>query len=117
MYKKTTTVEEFFDSLTPVPPKPIIPPVKLPINVALAAMGPVIRLDGPLLVKLLTVAKDENQSSEIINSIVTRMIDLCARGMVLELIEYESIMNPLIPVPTPGPMPGPVEPPVVPLAV
>ena len=107
MYKKTTTtVEEFFDSAMPraeiecpvVPPvEPIVPPVqqmymRMPVTPP-KSTRPIIRVDVPLMIRLLEYAKEEATGDIILHEMVERMVDLCEYGEVLDMEEYYDIVE------------------------
>jgi hypothetical protein len=102
MYKKTTTtVEEFFDSS---PAAPSVAPAARAINPK--ALKPVIRLDVPLMIRLLEYAKEEAKTDIELHEMVERMMELCEYGEVLEMDDYDEIVPPMeITTPTPEPMP------------
>lgn len=90
MYKKTTTtVEEFFDSTPPAPPLPMGAPKAINPK----ALKPVIRLDVPLMIKLLEYAKDDAKTDIELHQMAERMMELCEYGEVLEMDDYGDIVE------------------------
>jgi hypothetical protein len=145
MYKKTTTtVEEYFDAASqiapqiapqvmppfPFPEKPLSGPYAHPFSplalhpsarpIVPLAIDPkafklILRLDVPLMLKLLEYAKESAVSDTALHQIVEKMIDLCDYGKVLEMEDYSAIIEATAPVVPP--IEPPVEPPVVPPTV
>lgn len=97
MYKKTTTVEEYFDTAPPAAPMPQSMAAPHP-----RAMKPVLRLDVPLMIRLFEYAKEEAKSDSELHVMVERMAELCEYGEVLEMEDYEEIVEITMP-PTPAP--------------
>lgn len=99
MYKKTTTVEEYFDTA----PTPVVPPMQAPRSINPKALKPVIRLDVPLMIRLLEYAREGAGSDTELHLMVERMMELCEYGEVLEMDDYEDIVETVI-TPTPSPI-------------
>jgi hypothetical protein len=89
MYKKTTTtVEEFFDAVPAA-----MPPLQSPRAISSKALKPVIRLDVPLMIRLLEYAKEDARSDIVLHEIVERMIEMCEYGEVLEMDDYDDLVE------------------------
>ena len=89
MYKKTTTtVEEFFDSV----PSPMSP-MQAPRAINPKALKPVLRLDVPLMIKLLEYAREDATTDAELHEMVERMSELCEYGEVLEMDDYDDIVQ------------------------
>jgi len=91
MYKKTTTVEEFFDTAAP----PMMQNLGAQNGIRTPhpkALKPVLRVDVPLMIRLLEYAKEDAVSDIELHEMVERMMELCEYGEVLEMDDYDAIV-------------------------
>jgi hypothetical protein len=97
MYRKTTTVEEYFDASIPMTPSTIS--ARGPVNKSmLSAMRPIIRVDVPLMIRLLEYARESAYSDSELHEMVERMSELCEYNAVLEMDDFDDIVIPEEPV-------------------
>ena len=88
MYKKTTTVEEFFDTVPQQMNNVRMPHPK--------ALKPVLRVDVPLMIRLLEYAREDATTDMELHAIVERMMELCEYGEVLEMDDYDSLISSIV---------------------
>ena len=53
----------------------------------------VVKLDVPLLIRLLEYAREDAQSDEELHRIANNIIDLSSIGITLGMVDYETIMG------------------------
>ena len=86
MYKKvtTTTTEEFDDNTMTSHPKLANGPKKY---------APCIRVDVPLMIKLLEYAREDASSDMDLHVLTTNMIAMSEYGRVLTIADYEELIE------------------------
>lgn len=88
MYKKvTTTTEEYSDM--PLNGMPNGTPSYNDVK----AYMPCIRVDVPLMIRLLEYAREDASKDADLHSITENMIDMSANGRVLTMGDYENIIE------------------------
>jgi hypothetical protein len=93
MYKKTTTVEEYFDTMPPQMPQmaPQMQPVDPTRRPKL--IQPILKVNVPLMLKLLEYAKEDVNSDMELHEMVENMLDLSNPSVILDLTDFEDIVG------------------------
>ena len=87
MYKKITTVEEYSDYLDQSPAMPNA-------NSKLKNYAPCVRVDVPLLIKLLEYAREEASSDLDLHILASKMLAISENGgRVLTIDDYHELME------------------------
>lgn len=90
MYKKTTTVEEYFDNMPPQMPPQMPPPAA---SRQPKLIQPILKINVPLMLKLLEYAKEEVKSEIELHEMVENMLDLSNPSVILGLNDFEDIVD------------------------
>ena len=88
MYKKITTIEEHSDVSENHTPKPV-----LARNGSIKKYAPCIRVDIPLLIRLLEFAREDASSDTDLHVLATNMVELSEEGRVLTMQDYTKLLE------------------------
>lgn len=81
--------------MPPAMPMAAAPAARAARNIDPKALRPVLRLDVPLMISLLEYARETASTDIELHKMVENMIELCEYGEVLEMEDYEEIIEPL----------------------